>query len=56
MKLLIYDKFGNKRIYENVIVIPRIGEYIEWEYSDSPLMVKIVLYDYEKNAVVVKID
>ena len=46
---------GNRKIVENVIIVPRKGEKLVWDYSPVP-KVKNVMYDFNTNQIFVEIE
>ena len=55
MKLIIMDKLrGKQKVIEDVTIIPRVGEFVEWDYQPTP-SVKKVTYDFSLNEILIEI-
>lgn len=51
MKLIIIDQFGKSKTFDNPMIVPRVGDQVNWVYSPAP-QVKVVNINYEKEEVV----
>ena len=50
MKLIIIDKFGNNKTFNTPMIVPRVGDQINWFHSPAP-RVKVVNINYETDEV-----
>lgn len=52
MKLIIVDQFGKSKTFDNPMIVPRVGDQVNWFYSPAP-HVSVVNINYENQEVVV---
>jgi hypothetical protein len=52
MKLVIVDQYGKSKTFTDPMIVPRVGDQVNWFYSPAP-HVTVVNINYESQEVVV---